>query len=166
MPQLAINAIQAMLAPVVLMTTSAILAGGMQTMYAGVNDRMRAMTAEKLTRLTDRNGELVTVASLPSASRERVSEIDAQLPLLLNRHRRLHNALMLVYLAVLILVVGMVLIAVSISVPVAAVGDVALVVVLAATVVLLIGVVFLAASVHQSTNAVDFEVQRVMQLES
>ena len=46
----------------------------------------------------------------------------------------------------LILVVGMVLIAVSISVPVGAVGDLALVVVLAAAVVLLIGVVFLAAS--------------------
>ena len=41
MPQTAISAIQAMLAPVVLMTTSAILAGGMQTMYAEVNDRMR-----------------------------------------------------------------------------------------------------------------------------
>lgn len=68
MPQLAISAIQAMLAPVVLMTTSAILAGGMQTMYAEVNDRMRAMTAEKLSRLTGRNGDLVTVASLPSGS--------------------------------------------------------------------------------------------------
>ena len=66
MPQVAISAIQAMLAPVVLMTTSAILAGGVQTMYAQVNDRMRAMAAERLSRLTDTNGDLVAVASLPS----------------------------------------------------------------------------------------------------
>ncbi len=165
MPQVAISAIQAMLAPVVLMTTSAILAGGVQTMYAQVNDRMRAMAAERLSWLTDTNGDLVAVASLPSGARERLSLIDVQLPLLMVRHRKLHNALMFVYLAVLVLVVGMVLIAVSISVPVAAIGDVALVLVLGATLVLLIGVVFLAASVQQSTNAVDFEVQRVLQLE-
>jgi hypothetical protein len=48
--QVAITAIQAMLAAVVLMTTTAILAGGIRTMYANVNDRTRDMTAEMLTR--------------------------------------------------------------------------------------------------------------------
>ena len=92
MSQAAIGAIQAMLAPVVLMTTAAILVGGVQTMYVGVNDRMRAMSAEKLSRLTGSDGELMAETSLPAAPRERVAEIDAQLPLLLRRHRMLHDA--------------------------------------------------------------------------
>jgi len=47
MSQAAISSIQAMLAPAVLITTAAILAGGIQTMYSAVNDRMRHMTSVK-----------------------------------------------------------------------------------------------------------------------
>jgi Protein of unknown function (DUF2721) len=164
--QVAIGAVQAMLAPVVLMTTCAILAGGIQTMYAEVNDRMRMMTAERLSRLQSAgpNGELAAVASLRGAARERIAEIDAQLPLLLARHRKLHSALMCVYQAVLMVVGAMVLIAASISVPAPAAGDVALVLILAATVTLLFGVAYVAASVRKSAGAVDYEVRRVLQL--
>jgi hypothetical protein len=142
--QAAIRAIQAMLAPVVLMTTAAILAGGIQTMYAAVNDRMRAMTAEKISHLTGTSGGLSMEATLPGAVSERVGETDAQLPLLLRRHRMLQNALLAVYLAVLIVVLAMVLIAVSITVPTAAVGDVALALLLASTIALLLGLIYVA----------------------
>ena len=50
MTQVAISSIQSMIAPAVLMTTAAILAGGVQTMYSAINDRMRDMTTEKLVR--------------------------------------------------------------------------------------------------------------------
>jgi hypothetical protein len=164
--QVAITAIQAMLAPVVLMTTAAILAGGIQTMYAGVNDRMRGMTAEKVSRLIGSGGELSLEKDLPGGTRERLAQIDTQLPLLLRRHRRLHDALLLVYLAVLIVVVAMVLIGVSITLPNAGVGDAALAVVLVATADLLIGLMFAAASVRQSANAIDYEVKDVLRLGS
>jgi hypothetical protein len=39
----AITAIQAVVVPAALITTSAILAGGIATMYGAVNDRMRTM---------------------------------------------------------------------------------------------------------------------------
>jgi hypothetical protein len=164
--QVAIGAIQAMLAPTVLMTTAAILAGGVQTMYAAVNDRMRAMTAEKLSRLTGTDSALTRESGLPAATSERVAEIDAQLPLLLTRHRVLHNALQLLYAAVLTIVVAMILIAISITVPAPAVGDVALIVLLIATVVLLLGLLSVARSVYRSANAIDYEVERVLRLGS
>jgi hypothetical protein len=164
MSQLAISAVQAMLAPVVLMTTVAILAGGIQTMYAGVNDRMRAMASEKLSRLTGSDGDLLAEAALGPAARLRVGEIDAQLPLLVRRHRMLHDALQLLYADVLIVLVAMILLAVSITVPAPAVGDVGLGFVLAATGVLLLGLTSVARSVHDSVNAVDYEVDRVLRL--
>jgi hypothetical protein len=162
----AIRAIQAMLAPVVLMTTAAILAGGIQAMHAAVNDRMRAMTAERISRLTGTRGELTSPTALPGAAREKLDEIDAQLPLLLRRHRMLHNALLLICLTVLIVVVAMVLIALSITVPTAAVGDVALGLLLASTVALLLGLILVPVSVRQSATAVDYEVLHVLRLGS
>jgi Protein of unknown function (DUF2721) len=65
---------------------------------------------------------------LPDGTKERLVQIDTQLPLLFRRHRIVHDALMLVYLTVLIVVVAMVLIGMSIALPSSAVGDAALVV--------------------------------------
>ena len=44
MNPIAVTAVQAMVAPVVLITTAAILSGALLTMYGSVNDRMRAWT--------------------------------------------------------------------------------------------------------------------------
>ncbi len=113
MSQVAIGAIRAMLAPVVLMTVSAILAGGVQTMYAAVNDRMRAMTDEKLSHLTGGDEALTPITALASVARMGIGEIDAELPLLRQRHQMLRDALQLLYAAVLVVVVAMILIAVD-----------------------------------------------------
>jgi hypothetical protein len=164
--QSAIAAIQAMLAPVVLMTVAAIIAAGIQAMYSGVNDRMRDMAAERFSRLATAHGELTRVADLPAAIRERVAEIDTQLPALRRRHRMLRNALLCIYMAVLIVVVAMVLIAISVAVPSPPVGDVALVVVLVATGSLLAGLTLVAAAVRHSADTVDYEIEAVLGLGS
>lgn len=166
MDQVAIRAIQAMLAPVVLITTAAILSGGIQTMYAAVNDRMRSMTAERLSRLTTSDGEFTSPSALPPSARERLRQIDTELPLLLRRHWMLHNVLMLIYTSVLLVVIAMVLIAVAITGPEPAAGDVALVVMLTATGTLMLGLVLVALTVRHSANAIDYEVQEVLRLGS
>jgi Protein of unknown function (DUF2721) len=166
MTQVAISSIQSMIAPAVLMTTAAILAGGVQTMYSAVNDRMRDMTSEKLARLTSSDGGLIDLGKLGAASALRVDEIDAQLPLLRARHRILRAALQFFYGAVLLVVVTMILIAVAITVPAPAAGTVALVAILCATVALLFGLAQVAFSVRQSVNAVDYEVDRTLKLGS
>ncbi len=56
MNPIAVTAVQAMVAPVVLITTAAILSGALPTMYGSVNDRMRAMDHERLEILTGAHG--------------------------------------------------------------------------------------------------------------
>ncbi len=86
MSQEEISSIQAMLAPAVLMTTAAIMANGIQSMYSAVNDRMREMTSEKLARFTRGDGGLLDRHQLSATAALRVDLIDAQLPRLLQRH--------------------------------------------------------------------------------
>lgn len=93
MSQEEISSIQAMLAPAVLMTTAALMVNGIQTMYSSVKDRMRAMSSEKLARYTRGDGELLNRHQLSATAVLRVDLIDAQLPLLRQRHRWLRNAL-------------------------------------------------------------------------
>jgi hypothetical protein len=142
---------------------AAIVAGGILTMYAAVNDRMRAMTAEGLSRLTDDCGELAAASARPSAAQERLRLIDAQLPRLVPRHR-LHNALFLIYTAILFVVVAMVLVAIAVTVPAGGVGIAARVFLLVATVTLMGGLVLVAQSVRESVDAVDYEVDDVLKL--
>ena len=66
MNPIAIRAIEAMVAPVVLITAAAVLSGGVLTVFGSVNDRMRAMTAERLGLLVGSDGRLrVSATSLP-----------------------------------------------------------------------------------------------------
>ncbi len=67
MNPIAVTAIQAMVAPVVLITTAAILSGALLTMYGSVNDRMRAMDGERLDILTGAAGTLLSAAEVPPA---------------------------------------------------------------------------------------------------
>jgi len=62
---IAVTAIQAMVAPVVLITTAAIMSGALLTMYGSVNDRMRAMDRERLDILTGAAGTLPPAAEVP-----------------------------------------------------------------------------------------------------
>jgi hypothetical protein len=88
--------------------------------------------------------------------------IDEQLPLLRERHAFLRRALQALYTSVLFVVVSMLLIAVSITVPYAAAGTIALVAILVATGVLLAGLASIGISVRRSINAVDLEVDRTL----
>jgi hypothetical protein len=166
MNPIAVTAVQAMVAPVVLITTAAILSGALLTMYSSVNDRMRAMDHERLEILTGTGRTLLTAAGVPPADRERLAQIDSQLPMLLLRHRLLHNAVLLVYIAVAVLVLSVIAIAVAVTEHSAAAGTTALALVLAGTVMLLGGLLFAARSIIISMNAIDYEVRRTLSLGS
>ncbi len=162
----AITAIQAMVAPVVLITAAAILSGALLTTYGSVNDRMRAMDRERLETLTGAGGTLLSAADVPASGRERLTQIDAQLPMLLRRHRLIHNAVLLLFAAVAVLVLSVIIIAVAVTNRSGAAGTVALVLVLAGTVTLLGGLLLAARSIMISAEAIDYEVQRTLSLGS
>jgi hypothetical protein len=57
---------------------------------------MRAMDDERLQILTGADGVLLSSAQVRPSGRERLTQIDTQLPKLLRRHRLLHNAILLI----------------------------------------------------------------------
>jgi hypothetical protein len=62
------------------------------------------MNRERLEILTDDAGALLSTVDVSASGRERLSQIDHQLPLLLRRHRLLHNAVLLIFTGVSVLV--------------------------------------------------------------
>ncbi len=162
--QTSITAIQAMVAPAVLITTSGIIAGGLSSMYSSVNDRMRSMTAELLDLRTSVDGTFGNLADELPRTRERIAEIGTQLPLLLRRHRLLGHALLSIYAAALGLVFSVISIAIAVGTHNEIVSIVALVFVVGGTVTLLIGLWFAARAIALSRDAIDYEVQRVLSL--
>jgi hypothetical protein len=162
--QTAIQAVEAMVAPVVLITTAAILSGALLGVYASVNDRMRSMSAERMVILTSSDGRIRPAEEAPEALRERLGQIDHQMPHLLRRHRLLHNAVLLIYCGVAVLVLSVITIGIAVTTGSAAGGEVALALVLAATATILVGLVLAARSLMISQDAIDYEVSRVMSL--
>jgi len=162
----AIRAIQAMVAPVVLITTAAILSGALLTVYGSVNDRMRAMNGERLKILTGAAGALLSSADVKASGQERLTQIDTQLPMLLRRHRLLHNAVLVIYAGVAVLVLSVIAIGVAVTNSSGAAGTAALVLVLAGTAMLLVGLLFAARSIMISQDAIDYEVRRSLSLGS
>jgi len=161
-----VTAIQAMVAPVVLITTAAILSGALLSMYGSVNDRMRAMNRERLGILTGAGGTLLSAAEVPASGGERLTQIDTQLPMLLRRHRLLHNAVLFIYAGVAVLVLSVIAIAVAVTNHSGAAGTAALVLVLAGTVVLLGGLLFAARSIMISMDAIGYELRRALSMGS
>ena len=166
MNPIAVTAVQAMVAPVVLITSAAILSGALLAMYGSVNDRMRAMDHERLQILTGPGGTLLSAAEVPPSGRERLTQIDTQLPRLLRRHRLLHNAVLLIYAGVGVLVLAVIAIAIAVTASSGAAGTASLVLVLAGTVMLLGGLLFAARSIVISMDAIDYEVRRTLSLGS
>ncbi|HUI60194.1 MAG TPA: DUF2721 domain-containing protein [Steroidobacteraceae bacterium] len=166
MNPIAVTAVQAMVAPVVLITAAAILSGALLTMYGSVNDRLRAMDGERLGILTGAAGTLLSAAEVAPAGRERLTQIDTQLPMLLRRHHLLHNAVLLIYAGVAVLVLSVIAIGVAVTGSSGAAGTAGLGLVLAGTATLLGGLLLAARSIMISMGAIDYEVRRTLSLES
>jgi Protein of unknown function (DUF2721) len=157
--QTAGRTIQLILAPVVMVTACGLLLNGMLAHYTAINDRIRRLTAERLglafVAPADDHGAL---------ARERLTEIDHQVPMLIDRHRQVHHAILLVYSAVVTLVLSMFIIGAAALADSDALGTVALLVFLAATAAILVGAGFMALEVRGSHASVAYEAMRVVGL--
>ncbi len=156
----AVNAISAMVAPVVLLTTGCLLSNGLLMVYGSVNDRLREMTRERIDILTGSAGEKLEVAAVPVMSRERLNEIRAQLPLILRRHKLTRLAVLIIYVAIAVLGLSIVVIAIAVLLHDEVAGRVALAFVLAGTVIMLAGIGVAAISLAKSADAISYAVER------
>jgi hypothetical protein len=161
---IAVDAIAAMVAPVVLVTTAALLSNGLLAVYGSVNDRMREMTSERLGLLTGPRGDILAKIELSGVSQERLMEIDAQLPMILRRHHLIHNAVLILYCAVAVLGLSVIAIAVAVTQDSEGFANAALGLVLAGTLVLLAGLLVAARSLASSTDAITYAVRRTRSL--
>lgn len=159
-----VQAIEAMVAPVVLITAGGILSNGVMSISASVNDRMRTMNHERLALLTDPDGGLKAVEALPAAHRARMGQIDAQMPMLARRHHLMQTSLLTIYLAVATLVVAVVTLGVAVPAGSDQVGLAALALILLGTTGLLASLVMAAMSTLASDNAIDYETRATASL--
>ena len=152
--------IQLILAPVVMITSCALVLGGLLSRYAAINDRMRVMARERLELLRGAAGVQVT----PEFRSERIQEIDTQVPDLLRRHRLLHHSVLTVYIAILLFVLCMFVIALAAVSNSAVLATVILIVFLSGTGGLLIAVSLAIAEVRTSHRSVEYEIRHVSSL--
>ena len=153
-----------MVAPVVLVTTSALLSNGLLAVYASVNDRMREMTSERLALLSGPRGQFLGKTELSAVNQERLAEIDEQIPMILRRHRLIKEAVLILYGAVAILGLSVIVIAVAVSDNSEDLGSAALGLVLAGTLVLISGLLVAARSLARSSDAISYAVSRTSSL--
>jgi hypothetical protein len=151
--------IQLIIAPAVMVTACGVLLTGMIGHYEAINDRIRSLAAERLDLAL-----LVPFAGHEHRAEERLGEIDHQLPMLLHRHQQVHNAILLSYGAVTVLVASMFVIAAAALAHSSILGTVALFVLLGGTAALLAGGWFMATEIRRSHTSVAFEAARVSAL--
>jgi hypothetical protein len=144
--------IQDILAPVVMVTACAIILGGLWTHAESINDRLRAMNQERL--------ELWRQPPTADAYiTERLAEIDAQAPMLLRRHHRVRQAIVMAYAAIMVYIVSM--FAIALTVLRNTTGAPALLLFLTATLLLLVAVVLAILEIRISHRALEYETNRV-----
>lgn len=122
------------------------------------------MTAERLDLRTTSDGTFGDLGDGRPRTRERIEEIDTQLPWLLRRHRLIGHALLFSYGAALGLVLSVIGISIAVGTHNGGVGVAAVILVIVGAVTLLIGLSFAARAVIISRDAIDYEVQRVLSL--
>ncbi len=155
--------IQYILAPVVMISACAILQSGLLGHYSEINTRLRALSRERL--------ELVMGAPTGAApaegasyTAERLREIDHQMPDLLHRHRLVRDSALAIYAAVFFFVVDMGLIAAAVVSNSNGIATLALADFLVGLAALLAGVLLVVVEMRNSHRAVEYEVERVLNL--
>ena len=106
--------IQFILAPVVMVSTCAILLGNLMIRYAYLNDRLRSLAHEHRSLALTGGPAAGATQDVPAAERDlRLREIDAQIPDLMRRHRLLRRSVVALNVAILIFFLDMLVIALA-----------------------------------------------------
>jgi hypothetical protein len=159
------RAIQFILAPVVMVSSCAILLTGILTVYNTLSDRLRAFTRERLELLRGKDGGFDLDAIRNDAYKlERLREIDELLPGILRRNEQVHQSALAMYLAIIIFVLSMFAIAVAVITQLPAVATLAFVIFLFGALAMLVSAALMGLEIRTSNMAVRDETLRVKDL--
>jgi hypothetical protein len=151
----AVQTIQAILAPAVLISACGLLLLSMQNKYGRINDRIRALLRERL--------ELLAHTDKPFAQ-IRLDAIDHQLPDLLRRNRIQHDAVLALFWGVLLFVLDLFALGLGFFVLPTLGGGLALVCFFAGLALMLYAMLLAAREIRISHRAVTLEANEIMKL--
>jgi hypothetical protein len=151
--------IQFIIAPAVMISACAIILGGVLSRYAAINDRLRALAKERMDMVRVMHAQTVDMLT-----KERLSQIDVQLPDLLRRHKLIHDAVFVLYCAMLTYILTMLVIALAAQLDSAWIATMALGIFLVGTTVLAGSIFLTILEVRISQRAVSFEVRQILDL--
>src|SRR5262245_59842342 len=148
-----------------MVTACAITLNGVLPRYGLINDRLRGLTRERLDLLRAAGrADIEPPSPEGGLTAERIAVIDRQAPDLLRRHRRVHDAVLTLFAAMIVFVATMFVIALAAAADSSALATVALLLFLAGTAVVLAGVVVASLEVGASHRALQYEVERALSL--
>jgi hypothetical protein len=104
-----------MVAPVVIITLAAIFANGLLAGGLTVAGRISELNQQRLDILGGQHGEILDENSVPPISRERLTQIRDQMPLLIRRSRGIRRAVLIAWIATGLLTLSVAAIAVAVT---------------------------------------------------
>ncbi|KAF3883990.1 MULTISPECIES: DUF2721 domain-containing protein [Nostocales] len=149
--------IQTIIAPTVLITACAIILNGIIGQYNTIGSRLSSLAHERL-ELLQKN------AFEDFLGRERLQEIDIQLPTLGHRYRLLQYTALIIHASVMIFLLTMVAIAISVSLSSQWFASSAVILFFSGILVLILGLLLIAIEIRISHKAVCYEVKRISAL--
>jgi hypothetical protein len=133
-----VSAIADMVAPVVIITLAAFLSNGLLTVSVTFGGWVLALDRERHSILRGPQGEMLDQASVPPADRERLTQIRDDTLAIARRIQRLRTAVLMIWIAIGLLVLGVAAIAAAVTARSEALGFTALALVLAGVAVVFI----------------------------
>jgi hypothetical protein len=150
--------IQLVIAPVVIVTACALLVNGLQARYTLIIDRLRALGRDRLEMRLRQEAEATVDPATVKLIERRLHLIETQLPLVLQHHRLVQNALIAVYSGIACFLVDMFLIALAASYPGSLMNALVLFCFLGGVAAALIGVIIAAVEIRASHAVIRYEV--------
>jgi len=148
-----IKTIDLIIAPVVMITACAIIVNGLIVRYAALAEKVRATHAEQM--------KLLEIdLQLSALKRHQLEELEELLPDLLDHHHQVHDALVAVYLAILIFLLDMIAIAVAVSTHQSWLSQVVVIIFLIGVAILFWSMVQIALELRSSHGLIQREVHQ------
>ncbi len=158
-----IRTINLIVAPAVMVTSCTLFLNGLLQRYHAISSIMRTMHRERLDLLRT-IGKSAAFESIDGITRERIREIERQLPSMLLRHNLIRNAVLFVNIAIVVFVLSMFIIAAANITNSSWMVIVALFCFLAGMGVLLTGVLTTTTEAYRSHRELTYEIQHGLSL--
>jgi Protein of unknown function (DUF2721) len=149
--------ISLIIAPVVTITSCAVMVNGLMIRYGSLGDRLRIIN-QGLSDLQESD------LAHNRDKAQRVQELESLLRDLLRHHHLVHDALVLTYTSILIFMLDMLVIAIAVAANVSWLSQMALIVFLGGVAVLFGGIVLIAYELRTSHYSIQLEVHRTCRL--